>query len=307
MLEIHNLRKSYHTFNALNGLHMKIQKGELFGFVGPNGAGKTTTMKIITGLLEADSGTVLVDGIDMKKNLNAVKYKIGYMPDFFGVYHNLKVIEYMEFYASMYGMIGRNAKKLGYELIELVNLTEKVECYVDELSKGMKQRLCLARCLVHDPQLLLLDEPTSGLDPRARVEMKKILKLLQEQGKTILVSSHILPELAETCTHIGIIEQGRMVVSGAMSEIMSSTKELNPIAIQCIEGQEPALKVLKDNDKVQNISLKDNCIYIKFMGDKDDEAALLMQLIASGAKVISFNREEGSLENLFMQITEERM
>lgn len=305
MLKINNLRKSFNTFNALDGLYMEIPKGELFGFVGPNGSGKTTTMKIIAGLLTPDNGTVLVDGINIKEDRNAVKGKIGYMPDFFGVYDNLKAIEYMEFYASIYGIIGKEATKLGYKLLDLVSLSDKGEEYVDELSRGMKQRLCLARCLVHNPQLLLLDEPAAGLDPRARVEMKNVLKNLQQEGKTILISSHILTELVEICSHIGIIERGKIVISGLVSDIMSSAKSVNPIVIRCLEGYEAAVKVLKENGKVENISIKENSIYITFKGGAEDEAKLLMQLIASGAKISSFTREEGSLESLFMQITEQ--
>ena len=305
MLKINNLRKSFNTFKALDGLYMEIQKGELFGFVGPNGSGKTTTMKIIAGLLIPDSGTVLINGIDIREDKNAVKGKIGYMPDFFGVYDNLKVIEYMEFYASIYGIIGREATKLSYGLLDLVSLSDKGGEYVDGLSRGMKQRLCLARCLVHNPQLLLLDEPAAGLDPRARVEMKNVLKNLQQEGRSILISSHILTELVEICSHIGIIEHGKIAISGLVSDIMSSAKSVNPIVMRCLEGYESAVKVLKENEKVENVSIKENSIYIAFKGGAEDEAKLLMQLIASGAKISSFTREEGNLESLFMQITEQ--
>lgn len=304
MVKIRNLRKKYDTFNALDGLHMEIQKGGVYGLVGPNGSGKTTIMKIIVGLLTPDSGTVLIDGIDIQNSRAVVKQKIGYMPDFFGIYDNLKVIEYMEFYASIYGIVGNQAKSLSQGLLDLVNLTDKSGNYVNGLSRGMKQKLCLARCLVHDPELLVLDEPESGLDPKARIEMKSVLKNLQQQGKTILISSHVLSELAETCTHIGIIERGKVAVSGPVSEIISSAKTTNPIGIKCLEGYEVVVGVLKENHKVQNISIKDNSIYINFLGEPEDEANLLMQLIASGAKISSFKREDGNLENLFMQVTE---
>ena len=220
MLEIKDLRKKFGKFHALNGLDLHIPKGSLYGFVGPNGAGKTTTIKIMTGLLFADSGQVLIDGVDVSRGLDELKLKIGYVPDFFGVYDNLRVNEYMEFFASCYGSDGLKARTRYMTLLEQVGLEDKVNFYVDSLSRGMKQRLCLARALIHDPLLLVLDEPASGLDPRTRFEFKEILKELKEQGKTILISSHVLSELSEMCTDIGIIDQGKMILSGSMEEIL---------------------------------------------------------------------------------------
>ena len=216
MLEIKQLCKYYGDFLAVNHLDLSIENGEIFGFVGPNGAGKTTTMKIISGLLKASSGEVFIDGTNALKDAKQLKQKIGYMPDFFGVYDNLKAIEYMEFYASMYGIVGKKAKQISRELMALVNLSDKENSYVDGLSRGMKQRLCLARSMVHNPDLLILDEPASGLDPRARFEMKEILKNLKDMGKTIMISSHILPELAEICTTIGIMEHGQLLLQGKL-------------------------------------------------------------------------------------------
>lgn len=304
MLKIHDLYKNYGKFTALDGLNLEISKGELFGFVGPNGAGKTTTMRIISGLLEADSGQIFVDDIDAIGDYQALKKKIGYMPDFFGVYDNLKTMEYMEFYASVYGIEGMEAKKLCYDLLELVNLDDKCENYVDGLSRGMKQRLCLARSLVHNPELLILDEPASGLDPRARVEMKEILKNLSSMGKTILISSHILPELAEMCTSIGIIEHGKMVVKGTVDEIMNTMSSSNPLVIKILKGQEHAIRILKENPMVENISIKEDSLSFGFRGDKEKEAELLTILIGNQVSVRSYAREEGNLESLFMQLTE---
>lgn len=304
MLKIHDLYKNYGKFTALDGLNLEISKGELFGFVGPNGAGKTTTMRIISGLLEADSGQIFVDDIDAIGDYQALKKKIGYMPDFFGVYDNLKTMEYMEFYASVYGIVGMEAKKLCYDLLELVNLDDKCENYVDGLSRGMKQRLCLARSLVHNPELLILDEPASGLDPRARVEMKEILKNLSSMGKTILISSHILPELAEMCTSIGIIEHGKMVVKGTVDEIMNTMSSSNPLVIKILKGQEHAIRILKENPMVENISIKEDSLSFGFRGDKEKEAELLTILIGNQVSVRSYAREEGNLESLFMQLTE---
>ena len=304
MLKIKNLNKSYGKFKALDNLNLEIEKGELFGFVGPNGAGKTTTMRIISGLLSADSGEVQVAGIDAIQNPQKIKEKIGYMPDFFGVYDNLKALEYMEFYASIYGITGKEATKLCYDLMELVNLADKADAYVDGLSRGMKQRLCLARSLVHNPELLILDEPASGLDPRARFEMKEILRNLSSMGKTIIISSHILPELAEMCSSIGIIEHGSMVIKGQVGEIMRKMTTSNPLVMEVVEGQEQAVRILKENPLVENISIRENSISMEFKGERKEEAELLASLIRGNVLISSFVREEGNLEALFMQLTE---
>ena len=304
MLVIKDLKKRYGKFEALKGMNMTIQKGELFGFVGPNGAGKTTTMKIVSGLLSADSGEVILDGKSALGDVKYLKQKIGYMPDFFGVYDNLKAMEYMEFYASIYGIDGKGAKQLCMDLMDLVNLSDKYDSYVDGLSRGMKQRLCLARCLVHNPELLILDEPASGLDPRARFEMKEILKNLTDMGKTILISSHILPELAEMCSSIGIVEHGEMIVNGTVDEILTKLNNTNPLMIKVIDGKEEALRILKENPDIQNIVTKEDSISVGFNGNEAQEAELLKMLIENGIKVSSYKREEGNLEELFMQITE---
>lgn len=245
MLVIRDLEKTYGKFKALNKLDLEIKQGEIFGFIGPNGAGKSTTMKIVSGLLSPDSGEVYVDGMDAIKNNRKLKEKIGYMPDFFGVYDNLKASEYLEFYGSIYGITGKEIRDLSMDLLELVNLQDKYNAYVDGLSRGMKQRLCLARCLIHNPQLLILDEPASGMDPRARFEMKNILKNLRDMGKTILVSSHILSELGEICTNIGVIESGKMVCQGTVEEIMSAVSGNHPIIITVTEKTQEAIKLLK--------------------------------------------------------------
>lgn len=305
MLEIRDLYKRYGKFTALDGLNLEIAKGELFGFVGPNGAGKTTTMRIMAGLLKADSGIVRIDGIDAVTQPDKIKEKIGYMPDFFGVYDNLKAIEYMEFYASIYGINGLEAKELCRDLMKLVHLEDKEDVYVDSLSRGMKQRLCLARSLVHNPELLILDEPASGLDPRARFEMKEILKNLSSRGKTIIISSHILPELAEMCSSIGIIEHGKMVVTGTVDDIMSRMSASNPLIIKFASGKQEAISLLKENPQITSISIQEDGVAVGFCGGKEEEARLLSQLAAAGIGICHFGREEGSLESLFMQITKE--
>ncbi len=303
MVEIENLYKHYGKFVALDHLNLSIDKGELFGFVGPNGAGKTTTMRIISGLLKADGGQVQVADVDALKDSQSLKRRIGYMPDFFGVYDNLKAIEYMEFYASIYGITGKKATNMCMELMDLVNLGDKAEFYVDSLSRGMKQRLCLARSLVHNPELLILDEPASGLDPRARFEMKGILKNLHDMGKTIVISSHILSELAEMCTTIGIIDKGKMVTKGTVEDIMRKLNTTNPLKIHVIESVESAVRIIKENPKVENLSIDGEDITVSFDGDDEEEAALLANLVNNGIKVVSYMRETGNLEEVFMMVT----
>ena len=304
MLLIKDLEKSYGKFKALNKLNLDIKQGEIFGFIGPNGAGKSTTMKIVSGLLTPDDGEVYVDGIDAIKNNKKLKEKIGYMPDFFGVYDNLKAYEYLEFYGSIYGINGKEIKDLSMDLLELVNLENKYEAYVDGLSRGMKQRLCLARCLIHNPQLLILDEPASGMDPRARFEMKNILKNLKDMGKTIIVSSHILSELGEICTNIGIVESGRMVCQGTVEDIMTQVSGNHPIAISVLDKAEEAIKVLKELPKVGKVKFENNKITAGFNGSEEDCAVLLKTLIGRDIPIISFNRESTSLEDIFIKITD---
>ncbi|MEI3338407.1 MAG: ABC transporter ATP-binding protein [Clostridium sp.] len=306
MLKIKNLEKSYGKFKALDDLNLEIEKGEIFGFIGPNGAGKSTTMKIVTGLLSPDRGEVYVNGIDAIKNNKKIKDEIGYMPDFFGVYDNLKTWEYLEFFASIYGITGDTLKKLSKELLELVNLTDKYDSYVDGLSRGMKQRLCLARCLIHNPKLLILDEPASGMDPKARFEMKNILKNLKCMGKTILVSSHILSELGEICTDIGIIEKGHMVCQGKVDEIMNRVSGNYPIIINVLKEPEKVVKILKENPKVERVYYEENKVIAYFNGSDEESVELLKNLVVNNVPVISFNKQQHSLEEVFMKITNEQ-
>ena len=304
MLEIRDLHKGYGKYHALNGLNMMVRDGALYGFVGPNGAGKTTTIKIMAGLLGADGGSVMIGGEDGLASPARLKKMIGYVPDFFGVYDNLTVSEYMEFFASCYNMDGLVARKRYTALLEQVGLEDRLDFYVDGLSRGMKQRLCLARALIHDPEILILDEPTSGLDPRTRFEFKEILKDLQESGRTIFISSHVLSELSELCTDIGILDQGRLVLEGNIQDILTRVNASNPLVISVYSNREQALNVLKCHPCVQTISLRENEICVRFMGDKQDEAMLLQQLIDAEVLVNGFVRETGSLESVFMQLTE---
>lgn len=302
MLVINNLVKSYGKFKAVDNLSLEIGKGHIYGFVGANGAGKTTTMRIVAGLLKPTSGSVVVAGMDILKYPASFKNKIGYMPDFFGVYDDLKVTEYMDFYAGVYGIEKSQRAKLADELLELVNLSEKKDFYVDNLSRGMKQRLCLARSLIHNPELLILDEPASGLDPKARVEMKEVLKELKDLGKTIIISSHILPELAELCTSIGIIEKGKMVVSGTVEEIMQKTSQKKVIRVKVLGELEGAVKMLKEQPAIGSVNVHNDYLEADFHGTNEIMAEILKTAIKNEIPVVSFSEVDRNLESVFMHL-----
>ncbi len=304
MLKIQGLHKKYGNYHALDGLDMEIKNGALFGFVGPNGAGKTTTIKIMTGLLKPDQGVVELDGKNMLTDTLDLRRRIGYVPDHFGLYDNLKVSEYMEFFAACYHLEGFAARKRAGSLLEQVGLGERKDAFVDGLSRGMQQRLCLARALIHDPELLIMDEPTAGLDPRTHLEFRQMVWELHEQGKTILLSSHNLAELSELCTDIGIIDAGKMVLSGSMDEIMERIYTSKQIIISVQDQMEKALAFLKESPMVRTISICEKDIMVGFTGDERRESELLKQMIEAGIPVRGFMREPGSLESIFMQITD---
>ncbi|MDW0109386.1 ABC transporter ATP-binding protein [Sporosarcina aquimarina] len=305
MIEILNLTKKYGQFTALDNLTLSLDEGTVFGFVGANGAGKSTTFLILATLLQPTSGTVTINGIDNTKKPEEIRKLIGYMPDFFGIYDQLKAHEYLDFYGASYGIPVEKRNQLITELLELVNLTDKRDVYVDSLSRGMKQRLCLARSLIHDPKVLILDEPASGLDPRARVEMRDILKSLKKMGKTILISSHILPELAEMCDEIGVIDNGKLIAHGSVAEIQTQLQGDKAITAR-INGNIPAaITFLENNPNVSAIS-KDSisdCLTFTFKGDDRQQFELLREAILSGIQIVSFSENSADLEDVFMEIT----
>ena len=303
MLKMENVRKFYGRFCALDGLDLNIADGALYGFVGPNGAGKTTAIKIMAGILYPDEGTVTIDGMESGADNRRLKRRIGYVPDHFGVYSNLKVYEYMEFYAACYGIAGLRARKRIEKLLAYVELGDRSEFFVDALSRGMKQKLSLARALLHDPKILILDEPTSGLDPRTRYEFKQIIGELSDRGKTILISSHILSDISELCTDVGIIDQGRIVMSGRLMEVMQLVTEQNPIIISMAAKITEAIRLLKAEPRVKSLAIRGNDIMINYSGSRKKEAELLRKLVEAGLPVRSFSREKGSLEAIFMQLT----
>ncbi|MCY6371602.1 ABC transporter ATP-binding protein [Clostridium ganghwense] len=303
MLEIKNLKKSYGKFTAVDDLTLEIPEKEILGFVGPNGAGKTTTMKIVSGLLSATSGEVRIDGIDVFKDSRKAKELIGYMPDFFGVYDDLKVSEYLDFYASIYDIYGEDRKKVCSDLLELVNLSDKRDAYVDGLSRGMKQRLCLARSLVHNPRFLILDEPASGMDPRARYEMKEILKTLKDMGKTVLISSHILSELSEICTSIAILDRGRKVISGTVDEVMDRIYKNKTLRIKVKDRVEKTITILEESPNIGTINKNENTLEVAFEGNEEEMSKVLITLVKNEIPVITYSQIDGNLEDIFMKVT----
>ena len=258
----------------------------------------------MTGLLKPDQGVVELDGKNMLTDTLDLRRRIGYVPDHFGLYDNLKVSEYMEFFAACYHLEGFAARKRASSLLEQVGLGERKDAFVDGLSRGMQQRLCLARALIHDPELLIMDEPTAGLDPRTHLEFRQMVWELHEQGKTILLSSHNLAELSELCTDIGIIDAGKMVLSGSMDEIMERIYTSKQIIISVQDQMEKALAFLKESPMVRTISICEKDIMVGFIGDERRESELLKQMIEAGIPVRGFMREPGSLESIFMQITD---
>ncbi len=304
MLQINNLYKNYGKFKAVKNLSLHIPKGDLFGFVGPNGAGKTTTIRIMCGLMLPSAGSVTINGVDALTHQKEIKRQIGYVPDFFGVYDNLKVREYMDFYGSMYRMGSREIQKLSDDLLELVNLSDKKEVFVDTLSRGMKQRLCVARALLHNPALLVLDEPNSGLDPRARVEMKELLLNLRGMGKTIVISSHILSELSEMCNSIGIMDHGTLVASGRIEDVMDSVFGNDQLIITLEEGRDTAVRIANEHAGVKVASVGEQELKLTHSLTKQEIAGMIGEMIAAGVLVTGFHKQEGSLETLFMRVTE---
>ena len=306
MIETRDLTKMYGDLYALNRLTLKLEKGDVYGFIGPNGAGKTTTMRILATLLQPTWGEATVCGYSIYNNAKEIRRAIGYMPDFFGVYDDMKVIEYLEFFAAAYRIKGPERRVKCETVLELVDLGYKRDALVTSLSRGMTQRLGLARVLLHEPQVLLLDEPASGLDPRARIEMRGLLKELRSMGKTILVSSHILPELADICNKIGIIERGQLIFDGDVKTAIRQVQQHTVLQVavdppstgrarDLLEVHADVLKVeVNDETQVLRVTLKDGVA---------DGAALAETLVGGGLRLKMLKEEEVNLEHVFMGIT----
>ena len=309
IIEVEKLTKRFGKRPAVDDVSFDIEPGEVFGFIGPNGAGKTTTIRILTTLLRPTAGQARVDGHSVTQDPRAVRRIVGYMPDFFGVYTDMMVWEYLDFFSACYDVPPAQRPGLVKDLLELVDLNHRRNDFVDSLSRGMKQRLCLARALVHDPKVLVLDEPASGLDPRARVEFRDLLTELHKMGKTIFISSHILADIAEICTEVGIIEAGQMVTHGNIEEMRRRLRQNHHLRVRVLSDYiEQAQSVLATTQGVEQIEIEtsnggDRDLLVEFTGDQIAVCALLRRLILADMPVLSFTEETDSLEDVFMKLT----
>ncbi|HTG41756.1 MAG TPA: ABC transporter ATP-binding protein [Methylomirabilota bacterium] len=301
------LVKRYPGTVAVAGLDLDIADGEIFGLVGPNGAGKTTTLRILATLLRPTSGEAEVAGISITKNPDDARRVLGFMPDVFGVYDDMKVWEYLDFFARCYGIPAARRRRMIVDLLDLVDLGDRRNAYVQGLSRGMQQRLCLAHTLVHDPQVLLLDEPASGLDPRARVELRELLRELRSLGKTIVISSHILPELEELCTSVAIVDHGRVLAQGRVSDIERRLRAGAVLRVKLLAddaGYETARTWFAEQPFVASAALNpDGTIEIGFRGDDQATSRLLVAAVTAGLPIMTFARAASDLEELFLQVT----
>lgn len=304
MIEIRNFRKEYGDFVAVADLSLKIPAGEMFGFIGPNGAGKSTTIRFLATLLKATHGEATVNGHSVTNDPIAVRRSIGYMPDNFGVYDGMKVWEFLDFFAVAYQVPMARRKQVLSDVLELLDLTHKRDDYVNSLSRGMKQRLCLAKTLVHDPPVLILDEPASGLDPRARLEVKALLKELRKMGKTILISSHILTELADCCTSIGIIERGQLLLHGPIDKVYRKITSNRHIEVRFTGNPDEGVSLIRSDPHVQNIEVNSRSCAVEMNGTDTDVQRLIRQLVAANCGLISFAEKEPTLEDVFMLVTQ---
>lgn len=304
VVDVEHLWVRYGQLVAVRGINLQIPRGEVFGFIGPNGAGKSSTIKVLATLLREYLGKVRVNGIDVLWKPQEVREKIGYVPDFFGVYEDLSVEEYLHFFAAAYRIERARRKAIIDDVLELTDLTHKLDAQVDSLSRGMKQRLSLARVLLHDPDLLLLDEPASGLDPRARIEMRELLKALKDMGKTILISSHILHELAQLCTRIGIIEAGRMVAQGSVNDIYRQLGLLRIVHVQTVEMGDALVERIRDIPGVASVESQTDRLAIRVHEDQLAIEDLHSGLVDAGARIRMFQPEAMDMETAFMKLTE---
>ncbi|HEU0000215.1 MAG TPA: ABC transporter ATP-binding protein [Ktedonobacteraceae bacterium] len=311
MIKVQHVYKRYGSVHALEDLSLEVLQGAVYGLIGPNGAGKTTLLRILSALISPTSGQVWLDNEEVTQSPTAIRRKVGYMPDFFGVYPDLTSAEYLEFYAGISGVARRNLASSIKDLLELVNLSEKRDAPVETLSRGMKQRLCLARALIHDPRILLLDEPASGLDPGARVEFRELLRTLQGMGKTIVVSSHILLDLAEMCSHIAIIRAGKLVIEGDVEHVIRALGGAQRIEVRVLERAEEAIQTLKDMPEISSVSLERDdengqVIHAEFTGNDLALHHILAALLAKNVLVVSFAplKAVERLEEVYMNIME---
>lgn len=303
MIELFEFGKNYGDFTAVGSLTLKIEAGEMYGFIGPNGAGKSTTIRFLATLLKATRGDATVNGFSVSSDPMSVRRSIGYMPDDFGVYDGMKVWEFLDFFAVAYKIGRTQRKQVIMDVLELLDLAHKRDDFVNGLSRGMKQRLCLAKTLVHDPPVLILDEPTSGLDPRARIEVKALLKELRRMGKTVLISSHILSELADCCSSIGIIERGQLLMTGPMDSVYSQIRRNRMVDIRFNDKIEAGVSILRSCPELRDIEVNGDRVLVELEADETQLAQIMARLVGEGIPLRSFNDKEPTLEDVFMMVT----
>ncbi len=303
MLSFKKIRKTYGHVTALDDFTMEVPDGALYGMVGPRGAGKTTALRILLGLEYPDSGTVTVDDMEAGAEVRRLKRRIGYVPDRIGVYPNLRVSEYMNFFADCYDLCGARSRHRIQTLLEQVGLRDRQDQYMDSLSRGQQQKLSIARALIHDPKILLLDEPVTDLDPKTAAELRQIIAGLADSGKTLLITARMLTDISELCTDIGIMDRGQLVLSGELEAVQERVDASSPIILRVAGSLSTALQTLREDRGVKSISIRDQSLRIYYTGTAKEEAELLRRLIEADVPVRSFHRERGDLESLFMQLT----
>jgi ABC-2 type transport system ATP-binding protein len=306
-IELRRLHRVFDETHAVNDVSFEVYAGEVFGYIGPNGAGKTTSMRILATLDEPSAGDAFVDGFSVVQDPDRVRRRLGFMPDYFGTYQNVNVLEYLDFFARAYGLAGRERTSAIAEVMEFTQLDSLAQKPIDGLSKGMKQRLCLGRTMIHNPSVLILDEPAAGLDPRARIELRDMIARLAEAGKAILISSHILTELAEIADRVAIIEQGRILAVGSVAEISAGVQTRSTVHVRILHGGEKLHQWLAQRDDIQDVKTDGELATFSHAGNRESEAALLKAMIEAGFAVIEFGARHKSLEDVFLHVTEGRV
>ena len=306
-IELRQLHRVFADTHAVNDVSFTVHAGEVFGYIGPNGAGKTTSMRILATLDEPTAGDALVDGFSVRDDPDRVRRRLGFMPDYFGTYQNVSVREYLDFFARAYGMRGSERQRAMSYVMDFTKLDTLANKSIDGLSKGMKQRLCLGRTMIHDPSVLVLDEPAAGLDPRARIELREMIGRLAETGKAILISSHILTELAEICDRVGILEQGRLLAVGSVEEISARRTDRGLVRLRLLRDMDRLRDWLVARDDVDNLHIEGDLVTFSLCGDREKEAALLRSIVEAGFPVVEFGAQHQSLEDVFLHVTEGRV
>ncbi|HEX6962615.1 MAG TPA: ABC transporter ATP-binding protein [Lacipirellula sp.] len=307
LIEVRRLHRYFGPTKAVYDMNFEVYAGEVFGYIGPNGAGKTTSMRILATLDEPTYGDAFVDGFSVVDDPDRVRRRLGFMPDYFGTYQNVNVAEYLDFFARAYGLRSYQRQRAIDYAMEFTLLAELAEKPINGLSKGMKQRLSLGRTMIHDPAVLILDEPAAGLDPRARIELREMISRLADHGKTVLISSHILTELAEMCHRVGIIERGRLLAVGAVEEISAQTHTLSEVRLRVLNDHEPLVNYLRTRSDVSDIAVRSGHVMLTHDGGPEEQAALLRQIIEAGFPVVEFASKTKSLEDVFMHVTAGRV